>query len=211
MGCFGSKEAPAGAPAAAGGAPAKASAGEPDAGAVHSAIRWKKPMSEIKSLITDKASATVQDPQNGNYPIHIASQNGHNEILRHLLAKGADPNAQNFNGQTPLHMAVSYDYDETAALLVGAGADGEIENKAHNKAKFGIDGEKDPTSPEFAMGKFKEATAEADLLHALDLIKANPPEEKSDLVSAGLKVKKKEGVQWTPAVQAKFGETVAAL
>jgi ankyrin repeat protein len=67
-----------------------------------------------------------QDKATGNYPIHIAAQNGHRHIVKMLLDAGANVNAQNNNGLTALHMSVEYDYYFTSKVLVDAGADGEM-------------------------------------------------------------------------------------
>ena len=44
------------------------------------------------------------DVGNGNRSIHIAAQNGHLPILKLLVQKDCDVNAQNKSGQTPMHM-----------------------------------------------------------------------------------------------------------
>eukprot|EP01047_Picozoa_sp_COSAG01_P006318 COSAG01_NODE_228_length_21104_cov_210.303832_24_plen_89_part_00 len=67
-----------------------------------------------------------QDASTGNYPIHIACQNGHQEVAKLLIAKGADVNMQNNNGLVALHMSVEYDYYWTSKLLVANGADPTI-------------------------------------------------------------------------------------
>ena len=47
------------------------------------------------------------DPDNGNYAIHIAAQNGHLHVAQLLIEAGADVNAKNANGLSALHMYVS--------------------------------------------------------------------------------------------------------
>ena len=54
----------------------------------------------------------MSDAGNGNSCLHIASQNGHFELVKLLVSRGADVNCANGGGQTALHMAVSYDIDE---------------------------------------------------------------------------------------------------
>src|SRR5690606_14503779 len=55
----------------------------------------------------------------------IAAHFGHEDIVRYLLLKGADPNLPSHNGYRvfPLHAAVSANYDIVAKMLVEAGAE----------------------------------------------------------------------------------------
>ena len=161
-------------------------------------------------MIKTANDANIRDPSNGNVPLHIASQNGHLHIVKMLLAKGADANSQNNGGQTPLHMAVSYDYDEVSAALKGAGADQNIKNNEGFPAKFGLDGAKDPASPDFAMAKFVGAEREDEILAALDLMKKQPS-DKALVVQNGMKKKKAVGANWSPSVQEKFAALVASI
>ena len=58
--------------------------------------------------------------QIGNTPLHLAARDGNDQIVKLLIAKGADVNAQNERGVTPLHLAIGH---ETAAqILLDAGA-----------------------------------------------------------------------------------------
>ena len=52
----------------------------------------------------------------------IASSAGHIEIVKALLAAGADVNMTNDNGQTPLHYASSRNREDIAKCLLEAGA-----------------------------------------------------------------------------------------
>lgn len=124
--------------------------------AFHSKVRWcsdeeddgrggpaglKKVEKEIDLHGTSCVKA--QDPKNGNFPIHIAAQNGNFKALRLLISAGADVNAQNGNGLTALHMAVEYDLNDCCDLLLANGADPTVVNNEGHKASTGIDGEKD--------------------------------------------------------------------
>jgi len=53
---------------------------------IQSQVRWDKPLG---GHITSPAHANCVDPDNGNYPIHIASQNGHMSALQFLVDAGA--------------------------------------------------------------------------------------------------------------------------
>lgn len=74
--------------------------------------------------------ANIRDGGNGNTCLHIASQNGHFDMVKLLLSRGADVDAVNNGGQTALHMAVSYEIDDVRDYLLSKGADDSIKNEA---------------------------------------------------------------------------------
>lgn len=181
---------------------------------VHSTIRWNK-IADVKIMVDSKAIANIRDRKNQNTPIHIAAQNGHLELVKLLLDRGADVNATNAGGQTALHMATSYDLDAVVKVLLAAGADGEIRNKDGHSAVWGLSGEKDPRGVNYAIGQFQTATNEATLKNALDALleKAHKGEvDKRTFPAIGLKVKKTNANSgaWTSAVQEKFVAVVQA-
>jgi hypothetical protein len=53
-------------------------------------------------------------------PLMMASQKGHEGVVRLLLARGARPELQDNGGWTALHLAVQYDHAGTVALLCAA-------------------------------------------------------------------------------------------
>jgi ankyrin repeat protein len=62
--------------------------------------------------------AAVNDPNNrGVAPLHMASREGHLEVVRLLLEHGADLNAYNKAGQTPSDVASLYGKQEIVQLL----------------------------------------------------------------------------------------------
>jgi len=98
---------------------------------IHSAIRWGKP--EWKDKVGgDLANAEICDDRNGNCPVHIASQNGHLEIIKDLISMKIDVNKKNNGGQTAMHMAKAYDYEEVYAALIAAGGDANIKTHIHD-------------------------------------------------------------------------------
>lgn len=62
----------------------------------------------------------------------IASSAGHLEIVKVLLAAGADVNMTNDNGQSPLHYAASRNREDIAKCLLEAGAHVNAADKLGN-------------------------------------------------------------------------------
>ena len=161
-----------------------------------------------------KATANKKDGKNGNTTLHIAAQNGHLDLCKLLVSKGADVNAQNAGGNTPLHMVTSYDIDDVKAYLEEQGANGGVKNQEGFQAKFGLNGEKDPKSLHGILDSFRSAREEKLLLNALDALrKIKGQLDKATFPGIGLKVKKanKESDAWTEKVQKKFTELVQSL
>lgn len=55
-------------------------------------------------------------------PLHISAKHGRVEIMKLLLDKGADVNAESKNGLTPLHIATHYNQNAAVDLLLDSGA-----------------------------------------------------------------------------------------
>jgi ankyrin repeat protein len=174
---------------------------------IHSAFRWNKPVEEIEALLTSAAAVSVVDPNNGNQPIHIAAQNGHNDLVKLLIRKKADLNAKNAKGNTGLHMSVGYDYYETSQILINAGADPEVTNDGGFEAKFGLEGNK-----ALGIACLINSKSVADVLEGFQL--CNQVINKLDRVNfiqAGLKAKKNIGSSWSSDLQDQFKDITNKL
>ena len=55
--------------------------------------------------------------QNGFTPLHLASLEGHSDMVALLLEHGATVNCQSANGLTPMHLAAQEDHVPVAKTL----------------------------------------------------------------------------------------------
>jgi hypothetical protein len=79
----------------------------------------------INVLIDAGAKVDAKADKDGLQPIHVASRAGHAKAVEALLARGADPNAENVHGARPLYFAnLKRDsrHRSMSAILVTAGA-----------------------------------------------------------------------------------------
>jgi hypothetical protein len=175
--------------------------------------RWDKPVELLdKYYKRDPAAVSMQDDKNGNFPIHIAAQNGFDTHVQLLLDHGADINAVNGKGNTALHMAWSYDYVSTAELLTDKGADVYKTNAAGWEARMGIEGDKCGPIVYLLTSKCTD-----DVLAALKMVEEAPPElvEKGNFVNKCMNFKKKltqDGLEvWDAECDARMKEVMAKL
>jgi ankyrin repeat protein len=61
-------------------------------------------------------------PEAGETPLHLAAEEGHAEVARMLIAKGADQNIKDESGQTPLYRACDKRHLGVVKLLLAKGA-----------------------------------------------------------------------------------------
>src|SRR5437762_12892777 len=66
----------------------------------------------------------MTDPAGGSTARHVAAQRGHLDVVKQLLADGADPNAREAGDNTyPLHWAAARGDVEVVRALLDGGAD----------------------------------------------------------------------------------------
>uniref|UniRef100_UPI00358E0A9D NF-kappa-B inhibitor delta-like n=1 Tax=Myxine glutinosa TaxID=7769 RepID=UPI00358E0A9D len=94
-------------------------------------------MQSIKLLLGMYATATAQDKRNGRTVLHLAVQDGNQELVNFLMRLPVFPlllNVQMYNCNTALHVAAglaarSEKHAQLVTLLVAAGADMSIKNQ----------------------------------------------------------------------------------
>ncbi|RDD40279.1 Ankyrin repeat domain-containing protein 27 [Trichoplax sp. H2] len=76
-----------------------------------------------KSYDSDPLAATVHSRDDrGNTVLHVASENGHEDMVDLLLSFGAEIDCTNNSGCTPLHLACKRDFPKIVRLLCEKGA-----------------------------------------------------------------------------------------
>jgi len=68
---------------------------------------------------------------------YIASRNGHLEVARFLLGKGADIDCRGFFGGTGLHWAAINGHKAMVEFLIERGADLSLRDQQHNSTALG--------------------------------------------------------------------------
>lgn len=172
---------------------------------IHSAVRWNNSYEEVVEYLDTEEQIESRDNGNGNYPIHIAAQNGHHDLVKLLIERKANLNAVNMKGNTAFHMAIEYDYYESCKLLMDAGADITIKNSDGHPAIYGIEGEKNIAVCELYSAKITEDAVNSLKKCLQDMVNI----DKVTMAQAGLKVKKSMGAQWTDECQDLFKQVLA--
>jgi ankyrin repeat protein len=82
-------------------------------------------LAKVQALLKDNANLVSSRNENGVTPLLLALQEGHMEVAKLLLAKGAEINAKDSDDddKTPLHWAAQHDHIDVAKLLLANHAD----------------------------------------------------------------------------------------
>ncbi|NVO20245.1 MAG: ankyrin repeat domain-containing protein [Bacteroidetes bacterium] len=90
-------------------------------------VEWGE-LDDVVEALKIEQNVNVPDDENW-YPIHFAVKSGSEEVLKLLIAKGADINVQEQDGYTPLMLATFNNYFSIVKILVYNHADLSIKNK----------------------------------------------------------------------------------
>lgn len=77
----------------------------------------------IRAMIKDSPDLINARDQGGGTPLHTTAANGYLNVVRFLLANGADINARNNQSATPLHLAAAKGHKAVCEFLLTSGAD----------------------------------------------------------------------------------------
>lgn len=80
-------------------------------------------LDEIYDFIRQNDEVIVKNPTDGGSALWMASKNGHTDIVKILIEKGARVNAKNAYGITALMLALDKDYTDIIKLLIDNNAD----------------------------------------------------------------------------------------
>jgi ankyrin repeat protein/L-ascorbate metabolism protein UlaG (beta-lactamase superfamily) len=92
------------------------------AGEIHEAVRAGD-LVKVKAIVAKDPKVVNEKDPRGRTPLHFACGAGNIEIVKFLVASGADVKTTDQNGYTPLIWAVSAGQADAARALIAAGAD----------------------------------------------------------------------------------------
>lgn len=97
------------------------------AGEIHDAAQ-QGDLEQVKKLLESDPASIEAPLQDGKKPLHKAAYEGHVDVVRFLLEKGANVDSRSNSGSSPLHGAAFHNRPEIARILVEAGADVNLAN-----------------------------------------------------------------------------------
>ena len=120
----------------------------------------------LESLLQNRADVNTFT-KNGTTPLHIAAQEGCEDILRTLLDNGADIYAKRNDGRTSLHLAVEGGHTEIVDILLNHKTDTHAD--LVKKGIFASGLESDLTPLQIAVAKGYTTITKLLLLHGADI------------------------------------------
>lgn len=86
-------------------------------------------LSTLRRLLSEKATLVNTRDEDEYTPLHRAAYSGHLEVVRELIAQGADVHAVTVDGWTPLHSACKWNNTRVASFLLQHDADINAQTK----------------------------------------------------------------------------------
>lgn len=123
--------------------------------------RYKGDSNELAKFLP--AVLAASDSLSGNKALHLCAANGHVDVLRLLIAHGADVNATNISGSTPLHYASLTGQLNVVKELIQNNAMAVVENKYEKTALDEARSAKKDTVADFLVSHVEETNEVPDL------------------------------------------------
>ncbi|XP_008821345.1 ankyrin repeat domain-containing protein 49 [Nannospalax galili] len=89
----------------------------------------KNRLATVQRLLSEKATQVNTRDEDEYTPLHRAAYNGHLDIVRELVAQGADVHAVTVDGWTPLHSACKWNNTRVASFLLQHDSDINAQTK----------------------------------------------------------------------------------
>ena len=95
---------------------------------LHYAVK-QKDVARIGALLSQKVNVNEAEQLSKLTPLHYAVEVDSPEIIRMLLAAGAQPSSADYSGVTPLRNAIVFYKKQSALALIEGGARGDVEQQ----------------------------------------------------------------------------------
>ncbi|XP_020751129.2 ankyrin repeat domain-containing protein 49 isoform X1 [Odocoileus virginianus] len=89
----------------------------------------KNRLTTVRRLLSERASHVNTQDEDKYTPLHRAAYSGHLDVVRELIAHGADVHAVTVDGWTPLHSACKWNNARVASFLLQHDADINAQTK----------------------------------------------------------------------------------